>query len=107
MDELGLQGMDEAFRRRIVVAAPPAAHGCPGADRSQVLPVDPGDLLAAALRVANKPGLGSLPLHGHQQRGQRPPGSHVVAHRPADDLARRKIKAGGQIQPPPRLSGCR
>lgn len=28
-----------------------------------------------------------LPLCGHHQRGQRQFGSHVVTHRPADDLA--------------------
>jgi len=40
----------------------------------------------------------SLPLCGHHQCGERQLGSHMVAHRPAHDLAGRQVEHGGQIQ---------
>ena len=42
---------------------------------------------------------GSLPLRGHHQRGERQLGAHMVAHRPADDLAGRQVEHGGEVKP--------
>lgn len=58
-----------------------------------------GRVLRSAIRMADEAGRWSLPLGCHHQRGERQLGSHMVAHRPTDDLAGRQVEDGREIQP--------
>src|ERR1700723_184131 len=49
--------------------------------------------------MLDEPGHWALTLRGHHQRGERQLGAHMIAHRPADDLARGKVEDRGEIEP--------
>src|ERR1700729_4474644 len=49
--------------------------------------------------MLDEPGHGALTLRGHHQRGERQLGAHMIAHCPADDLARGKVEDRGEIEP--------
>ena len=51
------------------------------------------------IRMLDEPGHWALTLRGHHQRGERQLGAHMIAHRPADDLARGKVEDRGEIEP--------
>ena len=55
--------------------------------------------MAATIGMADEPFGEPLPLRRHHQRRERQLGAHVVAHRPADDLARREVENSGQVKP--------
>lgn len=99
MDELDVEGVEEALHWGVIVAASCPAHGRPGPHADELLPVNLSRVLAAAIRVADEPGSRSPPLGGHHQRSHTQFGAHMIAHRPADDLARGQIEDGGQVQP--------
>lgn len=99
VDELDLQGVEEAFHGRIVVAASRAAHRRFCFHCSELLNVHLGCVLAAAVGMADEAFGRSLPLRGHHERSQRQLGTHMIAHRPADDPAGRQVEHGRKIQP--------
>jgi len=99
MDEFDRAGLKEGLHRSIFVAACFTAHRrCP--PHAYELPsVGLVRVLEAAIPLSDEPGSQLLPLGGHHQRCHAPLEAHMIAHRPADDLARGLIEDGGQFRP--------
>ena len=49
--------------------------------------------------MLDEPGPWALTLGGHHERGERQLGAHMIAHRPADDLARGEVEDRGEVEP--------
>jgi hypothetical protein len=99
VDKFDLQRVEEALHGRIIVAASRPAHRRFCFHCSESLAVRLGCVLAAAVGMADEAFGRLLPLRGHHQGGQRQLGTHMVAHRPADDFAGRQVEYGSEIQP--------
>ena len=56
-------------------------------------------MLFAAIRMGDQTLGRTLSLGCHQQGRRGQLGAQMVAHRPADHLARRQVEHGGQVQP--------
>lgn len=97
--ELGFQGAEPAFHRRIVEAISLPAHGLDHPGCIEELAVISGSILAATIGVVDEARRRLLALDGHGQGrdGQFRP--HMVTHRPADDLPGEEIEDDGQIEP--------
>jgi hypothetical protein len=67
VDELDLEGVEEAFHGGVPVAVAGAAHGRNGANRGKLIDVGLWCELAAAVRVVDQPTRRPLPLDGHHQ----------------------------------------
>lgn len=80
MDRLDLRRVEDALHRHVAVATAFAAHRVRGFDQAELLLVDLGGILAAAIGVADEPSAGPLSLHRHHQGAQGQLGSHVAAH---------------------------
>jgi len=98
MDELHLQDVEEILHWRVVIAAAFAAHRAPGADHGQLLPIDLGDMLAAPIRVYMRPRQGPRRRTAINSADNGSSVRMCARASPTSDLARRKIKDGGQTQ---------
>lgn len=67
-------------------------HERPRRNCGELLAVRLGWVLVAAVEMTDGAFGRSLPLRGHHQGGQQQFGAHVVAHRPACDLAGRQVE---------------
>ena len=98
-DELDPEGVEEAFHGRIIVAARRPAYRGFSFHCNELLAVRFRGVLAAAVGMTDEAFGRSLPLRSRHQGGQRQLCSHMVAHRPSDDLAGRQIEHSREIKP--------
>src|SRR5665213_3230681 len=99
MNELSLQGMEEALHRGIVVAIGPAAHRCGDAGTRKSVAIGMRSILNATIGVVDQSGLRPLLLNGHDQCVGCEFDLHMLPHGPADDLSAEEIHDSRQIQP--------
>lgn len=94
-----LQGVKEAFHRRVVVAVPLAAHAAKEAVLGQQLLVVVRGLLATPIRVDDQPCLWPTSSHGHSQSLYHQVTGDSLRHRPADHCTGVQVQDDGQVQP--------
>ena len=94
-----LQGVKEAFHRRVVVAVPLAAHAAKEAVLGQQLLVVVRGLLATPIRVDDQPCLWPMSSHGHSQSLYHQVAGDSLRHRPADHRTGVQVQDDGQVQP--------
>src|SRR5215208_3653203 len=99
MNELDLEGVEEALHRGIVIAVPGPAHRGLHAGFGEKLSVFAGSILRTTIRVMDEPRARALALARHQESRRGEFRAQVVPHRPAHHLAGREIEHSGEIEP--------
>ena len=99
-DQFCLQGFEEAFDGRIVVAIALAAHRNLEPMLAQQLLIVVSTVLRPAVRVMNAAWWWPSDCDGHVQGSQGEILLHAIADRPTDDTARKQINDYSQIDPP-------
>ena len=96
IEQLALEGREEALAQRVVVRVAHAAHRRPDAGLATAPAVGERCVLAASIRVMND--VGRLALRdGHVERGEDELSAQMSCHGPADDAAAPHIEHKGQI----------
>src|SRR5215207_10876634 len=98
MDELGLQGGNEALRHRVVQGSSGPSHRGDDADLCKALAEGDSRVLGAALGMMHESCGWLAPPERHLQRVDHELRPHVVLHRPPDDPSRMGVLDEGQIQ---------
>lgn len=93
LPELALDGGEEAFHGRVIVAVPGATHTARDALRREHSLVVGAGIRGAAIRMMEQPRAGSATEQGHLQRRDRQMAIIGHAHGPADDEPREKIES--------------
>ena len=99
MNEFGLQAVEEAFHRGIIIAIGLAAHRCDHASSAECVAVGSCGIVDAAIGVVDQSVLWPLLLDRHRQRRGCEFDLHMISHGPADDLSAEEIHDGRQVQP--------
>src|SRR5438309_1388479 len=97
IEQLALEGREEALAQRVVVRVADRTHGRPDAGRATALAEGYRGVLAALIRVMNDVRRPTL-RDGHIQRGQDELGPEMGFHRPADHAPTPRIEHDGEIQ---------
>src|SRR3954470_7574444 len=97
VDEFGFQRAEETLHRRIVPAIALAAHRLRDGGGLQDLAVVASGILAAAIGVMHETRRGAAPLDRHGQRGYGKFGTHMIAHRPANNFAGEQVEDHGSV----------
>jgi hypothetical protein len=99
MHEFRFDSAEATFHWRVVPAISLPAHGLDHPGCAEKLAVMSGGVLAAAIRVVNQARRRFLSLDGHSEGRDSQLRPHMLTHRPANDLAGKKIEHDGQIEP--------
>jgi len=94
-----LQLAEETFGGSVVPTVALAAHALCDVEEVQAIAERVGRILTATVAVKEEIARRSTMRDGHIEGFHDDAGSHVVVHRPADDLAREQVDHHGQVEP--------
>ena len=97
--QLRLDGFEERFHCRVVVAIPGSTHRYSKAMLAQKLLIVVVTILATAIRMVDAARWWSPQRKGHVQRSDRQVAFHPVADSPADHAPGMQIKDDSQVEP--------